>query len=128
MKITPETKLKKLIPEGYQIDYSIQYEVAQLKDSIMIQIKKKEVKNFDWYAQKYFNKINKKYNIELVIDSNFEDVVFPFEFKIGLLKFICDDIDVNFFTIIDQLNNKKYSINSIEVSDICPKEFLESIF
>jgi hypothetical protein len=80
---------------------------------------------------KEYHKKWKDYDIEmfeLIIHQNFINQL-HFEIKIGLLKFICDDITEDKFPVIISyyhLNNEKKW--GKDITDICPKEFLESIF
>lgn len=143
MKITEETKIKDLIPEGYAPELSSDGKlVVGYADSsntskiIVIQIhKKKKVKDFNWYVNRYFHELlndktiltmnNHVSNINI---KNYDGI--NFEFKIGLLKFICDDLKLN---ILDYVHGLYVSrIENIAVTNaiksICPAEFLNSIF
>lgn len=131
MKITEETKLKDLIPEGYELPEDWQYDFdfkIDLSSGIHIPIKKKEVKDFSWYFQKYLQTpsgitLNELVTIKQDFVLGTYNASIPFEVKIGLLKFICDDINLNWRGVIE------YDKGCIErISKICPKEFLDSIF
>ena len=128
MKVTEDTKIKDLIPEGYEPELKSGLSMCDDFGYFTISFKKKEVKDFKWYAQKYFDKINKRFCIELIINSDFRNIDFPFEFKIGLLRFICDDIGINMFSYLKTLNTPISSIGFKELERICPPEFLNSIF
>lgn len=128
MKITEETKIKDLISEGYELstfDCDIMT-VGQGKQRIELNFRKKEVKDFKWYANKYQQSLNDSNKILTrniyVVDNNYDAV--PFEFKIGLLKFICDDIGADWMQFLDIRESKT---ESLKVTEICPKEFIKSI-
>jgi len=126
MKITEETKVKDLIPEGYELDGNKAWKL-DTDEEMCIPIKKKEVKDFNWYVKEYFNKIpHGLLPNNIGIKSDFIVGVYeviPFEIKIGLLKFICDDINCSWMRIVDGSDKDMEPIMKI-----CPKEFLNSIF
>lgn len=139
MKITEETKLKDLIPDGHELNGTFGLDYTDgLK--VTIPIKKKEVKGFKWYLSNYLT--SKEYNTIKGIkistkdyedfsktrEGYFEHV--SFEFKIGLLKFICDDCGVKWFNFAKYYALKEDLSKSFyqKVIDICPVEFLNSIF
>lgn len=128
MKITEETKIKDLIPEWYELDIESKYEFYETEQKIRIPVRKKEVKDFKWYCEKYFNEITPCYNENdhgNIIESDFDHV--SFESKIGLLKFICDDLNYSWLEITDMhLDNPKNPDSKF--TGICPPEFLNSIF
>lgn len=134
MKITEETKLKDLIPEGYEIDDTKHWifessPICQLH----IPAKKKQIKDFGWYVGEYMNSIfiNLKYKVHGHVCESFRlknyDKI-SFEMKIGLLKFICDDIGINMFSYLKTLNTPISSIGFKELERICPPEFINSMF
>ena len=137
MKITEETKIKELIPEGYEFDSAFEFDKPETFINgkpnkiglLTIPIKKKEVKDFDWYYRKYLSNFNSPelFDRDLILhDFKLKNyVVIPFEFKIGLLNFICDDIDTS---LIDTLFEIKKQNKGFRVASICPPEFLKSIF
>jgi len=137
MKITEETKVKDLIPEGYELDGNKAWKL-DTDEEMCIPIKKKEVKDFNWYVKEYFNKIpHGLLPNNIGIKSDFIVGVYeviPFEIKIGLLKFICDDINVRLnvkitvFEFISGQNPDVYYEEYVKIKSICPKEFLNSIF
>jgi len=139
MKITEETKVKDLIPEGYEFLDTV---VDAEKWMVTIRYKPKEKKDFDWYCDKYFEtkryisregaikmiSSNDSNNLCAILNKQYDSATF--EIKIGLLKFICDDIKLP----VDVYLSKEYS-NSPEwgkevrlLKSICPPEFLNSIF
>jgi hypothetical protein len=143
MKITEETKIKDLIPEGYEIDENI-----PATNGIYISLKKKQENTFDWYVKKYFASTDDffyaKKDVRKYISKDAESILIydicemnydmPFEFKIGLLKFIYDDLgsELKFAAVIHEIqrliSNRSYVINSSVISlfKICPIAFLES--
>lgn len=133
MKITEETKIKDLIPEGYELE-KIDFcnksleNISILVHNLHIPIKKKEVKDFKWYCENYFNEITPSYNEnddKSMSNSKYDKC--SFESKIGLLKFICDDIGVDWkHGMKMQLNG--WSTIAYKTESICPPEFINSIF
>jgi hypothetical protein len=154
MKITKDTKIGDLIPENVEISCETPVVLTDPYLRLVIELKKKEVKNFEWYVYNYLNPKQEQLhhsNIRTWINSESLDVLstriihndlstIPFGIKIGLLKFICDDIEYSswYFDIMplyESLNPKEHGhkdavrlpINQ-KIQEICPKEFLESIF
>jgi len=129
MKITEETKIKDLIPEGYEFEKAVSGSSISPGMQIMIQLwfKKKEVKDFKWYANKYFKDGGNRLSYQI---ADFDSI--PFEFKIGLLKFICNDIGVDLFFVLFRLSYKTYDGSVMPTDEkldhVCPAEFLNSIF
>lgn len=132
MKITEETKLKDLIPEGYELDSDMSKKLFGHLDcdsNIFIILKKKEVKDFKWYWNEY-SKTGLLRNFEGVcieFETKHYDNI-PFEIKIGLLKFICDGLDLVYLEYIQHLGNGWGLDKFKKLKDICPPEFLNSIF
>lgn len=136
MKITEDTKIKDLIPEGYELKQSYWDQMTTPSGNfIPISIKKKEVKDFDWYVRKYLLKIDKD-GLDNLLPLTLRAISFkagnyasiPFELKIGLLKFICDDMDFYFQEYITHTCSGNETKCTMTIKSICPKEFLESIF
>lgn len=132
MKITEDTKIKDLIPEGYEFNPEFSMEYFKSSCNVTIPVKKKEVKDFKWYVKKYFERYNKYLNTtkdEFPVNENFiekENYKYvPFEIRIGLLKFICDDMECDWKLFIDIKESKP---EFTKVCAICPSEFLNSIF
>jgi hypothetical protein len=134
--ITEETKIKELIPDGYEYKQSISYAASSDVQKIVIDAKKREIKDFDWYVKKYFDK---GLELNMAAHVNYRHAllngvyyILPFEIKIGLFKFICDDLKVDYAATLHYINNfhsgstchqAKYHI----LYAVCPKEFLESL-
>jgi hypothetical protein len=144
IKITEETKIKELIPDGYEIGSS---PIGNGDRGVTIIFKKKEVKDFNWYLKKYIEQSNpSNRHFPFIYEKRIEDtflclmtqgnyVAVPFELKIGLLKFICDDLKVTFPYVIHSIavSNKEALFTTElrglkDVLSICPKEFINSLF
>jgi arabinogalactan endo-1,4-beta-galactosidase len=141
MKITPETKIKDLIPDGLEINnegVDIDPNAA-----IIIRLKSKvETKDFNWYIDTYLRENVKvscfSLNYNDLMNGNYNKV--PFEIKIGLLKFIYDDIEFEYKKHFEVALSEIRSLLRIktiaitvsgianEIMSICPKDFLESLF
>jgi hypothetical protein len=138
MKITEETKIRDLLPEGYVLksdeisafDFNIDLGNDRDQGLIKIRLNKKEQKNFEWYINEYLS--YKHYFITNHTTCDFKTGNYNaiyFEIKIGLLKFICDDLKIDFYnSLMDLKANIKHRKYYIILDDICPKEFLQSVF
>lgn len=138
--ITEETKLKELIPEGMEIETT-----ATSSDHVLIMFKKKQ-KDFDWYVREYLIPTTTEDVGENIVDWITPDDIteikghffkdeweyLPFELKIGLLRFICDDSRVSLVSMLNYLQ-KEHTLTGVEVAQCSaiactlPKEFLKSI-
>ena len=127
MKITNETKIGELVPEGYELtgNLVVLYYPA---GTMTIQLKKKPVKDFDRYVDEYFmynellSEHHRNYKKRFK-DKDFEAI--PFELKMGLLKLICDDNKYSLPFVLSHIN--KYD-DSDPLLEHCSKKFLESLF
>ena len=136
MKITEDTKIKDIIPEGYEIDDSTEGFFDKL---IYFRLKTKPEKDFKWYYEEYLRRNREDlarwltegandYTYDLFVGENYKEI--EFEIRIGLLKFICDDLGLTLDDMykylqiyyIDDLSNKYDKIYSI-----VPHEFLDSL-
>lgn len=125
MKITEDTKIKDLIPEGYEID-SDATTYSTKCTSIIVPIKRCHKADFDSYIEAYQEKIRTSYIIYLDIDPN----NWIFEYKIGLLKFICDDLKLSMNDMLTYI--QIYFMDDIPhkydaIYSIVPHEFLDSL-
>lgn len=130
------------IPEGYELDGELKLvenfeptywrgEKASIyRPCLYALLKKKEVKDFNWYIDLYiessiFNEEMHSWHFEKLKENKYIDVCF--EIKIGLLKFICDDlnIDILYYLRKDFIDN---SDEIVKIFNICPGKFLDSIF
>lgn len=153
MKITEETKLKELIPDGYELDpprLNFYDDSNCSYEYIAIPVKQKPKKDLEWYAINYAEKI-KNYSAILTnfrfyalamatnlssdfINNNYDEI--PFEFRIGLFKYICDDLEIdneNMFYFLTEYKNMKANgekwttVNFNYLETICPKKYLMSL-
>jgi hypothetical protein len=134
------------IPEGYELDGNLKLvenfeptywrgaNASIYRPCLYVPLKKKEVKDFNLYIEEYFKAFRHIHISEIIIPDLkglFKEnkyLYIPFEIKIGLLKFICDDLGhgkVQFVYVLDCINKKEVGFKLLE---ICPKEFLYSIF
>ena len=147
MKITKETKIGDILPEGYELCFSNKSKLifSETMDDIEylnIPLKKKEEKNFEWYIERYltnpFGHLSHLKNwfssgrgetLKIWLLANDLEAV-PFEIKIGLLKFICDDLNIEFLHVLTYIKSSDRLLfeGSNKLVRLCPKEFLESIF
>lgn len=126
MNITENTTIKELAPEGMKYVSSLRGD-----DYITINFEAKQ-KDFDTYIKEYLtpflsSELGQSFNDKMIEFYNKKDYSnIPFEIKIGLLKFICDDLKINWYSaLIYKYNNLKWYK---EIKNICPKDFLNSIF
>lgn len=129
------------VPEGYEIDINYISGIGGAAPYINIPLKKVEVKNWKWYVEEYFKTSSRNAKLanplSTISDSylqttkeNFlcKDFGQIWEYKIGLLKFICNDLKVSFAQVVYHITyHMKDDKSPTVVSTICPKEFLESI-
>lgn len=143
MEINGETQLKDLIPEGYEPSGTSGMSLCRGEEHITVSIKKKEVIDFKWYVDKYLDasagSTNEEhrnwldnYDIQTMVKKlkNKQYNHVHFEFKIGLLKFICDYIGLplKLYLSGEYAESPKYGIEISKLKSVCPPEFLNSIF
>lgn len=99
--------------------------------SVTVILKKLPVKDFDWYINGYFERMRlskvdlRTIGVMMSLErGEYESI--PFEIKIGLLKFICDDIDVDWKIAVFYDHKYTATCHIIKLSKICPEEFLKS--
>jgi hypothetical protein len=134
MKITEDTKIKDLIPEGYEIDHN-STSFPSGSTSIVVPIKRCQNKNFIWYVGQYY--VN---NLSFLINKSkfeFQDSfislnydVIPFGLRIGLLKFICEDLKLTLDDMYHYL--RVYYVDDMPskfdtIYSIVPSEFMDSL-
>lgn len=134
MEITNNTKIRDLIPKGFEITENTICGLSGNDKNCELKItiyKKEEVKNFDYYIRYYFTQRDIRWNVS-TIKGYVQDLFFredykniPFEIKIGLLKFICDDLDLLFYTTYHYICNDSHTRNYERISKICPNQFLQ---
>jgi hypothetical protein len=95
-------------------------------------LKKKEVKDWNWYVNEYFDGGSlvryKDWTIEAVkAIINKEDYnSLHFEIKIGLFKFICDDLKYNWFDTFYFIK-VNHIPEDVTLSMILPPDFVKSL-
>lgn len=131
--ITKETKIEELIPDGYELTGGCSERYSAEHEGIVVYIKKKKVKDFDWYAVQYSNKscvfhTRKEIDSFLYYIGVCDYLNISFEIKIGLLKFICDDLKVSWKEVIHDrfVFGENNTYNNFYA--ICPINFIVSIF
>ena len=138
MKITGETKLKELIRDEFELD--LEKKLIFINTNLIeIPIKRKKEKTFVWYIHEYLNKRTfvEKHTKENIRNECWD--VVEFEIVIGLLKFICDDLEIKeiaFELLLNELrlivmnDNVDFVITTTvhKITNICPKIFLKSLF
>jgi hypothetical protein len=131
MKITEQTKIKDLIPKGYEVDGVLDWSGHPDKSYIEIVLGRKK-KTFEDYKLEYSNDTTArcfKYNI-----AGEKDEIAVFEKNLSLLWYIIKDRGGDIYSLIDLLysladNDSSYASNDIaaeEVWDLLPKSFIES--
>jgi hypothetical protein len=131
-------KIEYEYPDGYKCEkvekkfYGDVYELVHI-------FKKEKVKDFDWYINEYFKRGCILDGFKLPTEwaegwlRNHLYHLVSFEIKIGLIKFICEKIDVHFQSFMHELIHLKQdgtemTIENKEIQKICPSGFLNSIF
>lgn len=146
MKITEDTKIKDIIPEGWELKVVEFAPPVYLEESLVnnigqvcIPLVKKPEKEFRWYYGEYM-KLNREsrcpwltkeandYSYDLFVGENYDDI--EFEVKIGLLKFICDDIKLSLYDMYHYL--RVYYVDDMPskfdtIYSIVPSEFMDSL-
>lgn len=135
------------IPDGWEVgNISGPHSDSETTCEICVELKKLPVKDFAWYVRMYGSspELCSAFSSSLAIiisyirDGRYDSV--PFEIKIGLLKFICDDIGVNWrdFSLLWERNPLAIKLcNTIGgdlifgdkvlvIEKICPTSFLKS--
>ena len=135
--IDGRTQLKQLIDiDKYDI-VSNEIELEFNNDQLILKIpcKEKLIKNFNYYVNEYFL-VNP---LKLVDIHYLETIKYEFlnerygqinEYKLGLLKFICDDLGYSFKRILYEIdyNNAEFpSVCTRKIIELCPESFIKSI-
>ena len=108
------------VPEGFIIQ-----SVQTYKDRVVIKIEPKETKNFEWYK--------KEYCIIHILPLSHTIYSFPTIHIIGLFKFICDDLDIKWYEVINYFivdwytGHKATNPEISKLNGFLPKEFIESL-
>ena len=118
--------------KGYKAIYDIAKDWPEYFEEL-------EVKDWEWYVEEYFepgrtnevklaNPLRNVSNTYLeATRENFLEKDFGkiWEYKIGLLKFICDDLGYNLPCVLYEIAKERTTYSKIH--EICPKEFLKSV-
>lgn len=135
MKLTPDTKLSELIPEGYEISqqsYGITSgKVISNTNTIVIFIRKKSERKLEYFAIGYAEIINYK----LSEMNRFQDKIKNKDFdsifmsdRIGLLKYVCKYYNISWIDILSYYSNRKnICINTIINYKIMPEKYEDLI-
>ena len=134
--ITKDTKISDLIPEGYEFGGANSAEAYSEEEggALFVTIyRKKKQKSFNDYVNEYFDskQFYEKSRKDVYIILVNKGVSCPFEVKIGILKFICDDIGINWSNYIIYRNHIRMGMEGLngsafsELENILPKEFIE---
>lgn len=127
------------IPEGYKV---VEDHCTMQGNSAKITlIAEKKDKTFEQYVEEYFalkEGIHKLthilINVSGVVERNKEAILTRpcgvlFEIRIGLFKYICDDLKLNWLAVISGkwMFSQTYSPVYQRLQNIIPKEFLDSL-
>lgn len=134
MKITKDTKIEDIIDTDHDCVITIVSDHSPKVTAIEYRKKeKKEIKSFYLYVRHY---LEKEFCMGYINTATYDDIMVnlytncfsqvPFELKIGLLKFICNENHMELTKVIRNYENR--ADFSKQIRDICPKEFLDSIF
>ena len=91
-------------------------------------------KDFNYYVKEYYQRWKivfewATFQAILNINNYSSNSDKTFELKIGLLKFICDDVGIKWsFFILEIIYPQTTSKYITEIKNICPKGFLNSLF
>ena len=127
------------VPEGYEITaYQTVVGKGDTISYINIDLKKVIIKDWNWYVENYFKRSDGNYKLAnvlsnvsptylltiktLFLDKEFNNI---WEYKIGLLKFICDDLGYSLPAVLSEINSVRSTY--MKIHKICPVEFLDSI-
>ena len=128
------------IPEGYEYSHMAEPVLSDGGGILQVVLKKKNIKTFDFYVDEYlrndYNTTNDmlcnwfyKDQLEKIGNNLKQNKLqfVPWEVKIGLLKFICNDIHIPWGEYIHQFNGSVYSSEIIAVTKIIPIGFRDEI-
>lgn len=128
------------IPEGYEFDHMAPPILSNGGGCLNVILKKKNIKNFDFYIDEYLrtdecttNDMLCNWMTSFEIDelkNNLKKGEFnrtPWESRIGMLKFICKDVNIPIYEMLFEPNPDVYYDRIKTIKQICPVGFLESI-
>ncbi|MHB8871831.1 MAG: hypothetical protein ACYC5G_05245 [Candidatus Doudnabacteria bacterium] len=129
------------IPDGYEFDHMAPPILSNGGGCLNVILKKKNVKNFDFYVDEYLRAdcnttsdmlCNWMTSFEIddlkgsIKQNSFQFI--PWEVKIGLVKFMVKDMGLSFGSALFNVYNPNVNSNTNEkLIQICPVGFLESI-
>lgn len=138
-KVTENTTIKELAPEGYEFDWC---DMDDVDKSCIIKFKKNN-KSFNEYVDLYLSyEVDDSFTkaVDWMVEEDIERLreffkqevysEIPLEFKLGLLKLICDDLDIYYWDVIAFVHDEGIDCDEsfvVSVLDVCPKEFIVSI-
>ena len=140
MKITDETKIKDILPDGYTLASVHTGEEKDDETEKLFLVIKKKVMSFSDCVEEYFtpspddDHVGEKMSDWLTGEDKDELLEYfalgaydsvPFEIKLGLLKFICNIRDIGFLYSLNAIADGAAELVSSELS--VPVEFVESI-
>lgn len=136
MNATPETTIKGLIPEGWEFN-GVSDPIID-GDSSIITIHMSKIKDMYWYTEGYiaYRDSSNGYGtilpemLEAFEQKKYTDI--PFEIKIGLLRFICDDLGIRITRTLGdfeamQIGNTASFQSTQTIIDIVGTDFINSI-
>lgn len=148
--ITEETKIKDLIPDGYEFKHAESADAFAEEEGVVTFVtihRNKKQKTFEDYVGGYTSVLPDRIGTSIMscIESDGRTCLknilnkeyfykVPFEFKIGLLKFICDDMKVNWNNYLEYKKDQYMGMEGligvefIEIESVVPNEFVQSIF
>ena len=128
------------IPEGYEYSHMAQPVLTNGGGVLSVMLKKKNIKTFDFYVDEYLRSDDCTTNDMLCnwiqpysvvnLKNNLKQLKFgfvPWEVKVGLLKFICNDLRYNFTLALKILSDEPKNAWYTKITSIVPVGFLESI-
>lgn len=119
------------VPEGWELDETIGGGYSGQRIAKIVKLNPIEG-TFDWYIIKYIlGEMFQNEKGELINHVHSHNLLMhrydiaPFEYKIGLLRLICDYLNVDWMEFLD-IRQSKREFNDINA--ILPLEFLKSIY
>lgn len=128
------------LPDGYEFDHVASPILGNGGGALTVILKKKQQKTFDWYVDQYLDVSAGSTNDELRNWLDNDDLktmserlktkqynLVPWEVKIGLCCFICNEIGIPWSEYIHQFNGTVYCDEIKQVNDIVPDGFRDDI-
>ena len=132
------------VPDGFEIE-----RVKILDDCALVDFKKKQTKDFDYFVDQYLPVRDNSTSDEIIDWIEVTNVsklntylkakqfnLIPWEIKIGLFRFICESFNVKWTTLLRRYEPFGMAIRSAEakellestVDKILPQEFIDDLF